>query len=368
MVGDWLDQLKAIRLEILAASLGLAVRDRHVVACLACGARTRSGSDGRPGAVFRVGRVGWKCSHCGETGDGVQLAGWALLGERLERGSARWGELRARVVELGIVQDSEEPAPRVRRGLTEAQALQATGRAPVVQVADEIERDGATVAEVRALWERCLPAWEDHAVAAWLVRRGVDAWRLQFGLFGSMVRALPDGPLPGWATAVGRAWSEGWRAILPGYDARGELVTLRARWIFPEVDPPRGLKVAAVKGAPASGAVLACGLARQILADGVPAWWPVGVPLRVVVVEGEPDFLTWAQMAGDSDPTAPAVIGVWSGSLTRALVDRIPDGAHVAEALHDDATGRAYAARLAELSAGRFQIKRIKTEDTDGPE
>jgi hypothetical protein len=90
--------------------------------------------------------------------------------------------------------------------------------------------------------------------------------------------------------------------------------------------------------------------------------------LRVVVVEGEPDWLTWVQRAGDSDPTAPAVIGVWSGSLTRALVDRIPDGAHVAEALHDDATGRAYAARLAELSAGRFQIKQIKTEDTDGPE
>ncbi len=129
-----------------------------------------------------------------------------------------------------------------------------------------------------------------------------------------------------------------------------------------------GLKVGAVRGAPASGAVLACGLARQLLADGVPAWWPVGVPLRVVVVEGEPDWLTWVQMAGESDPTAPAVIGVWSGSLTRALVDRIPDGAHVADALHDDATGRAYAARLAELSAGRFQIKRITTEDAHGSE
>jgi hypothetical protein len=305
--------------------------------------------------VYRVGRVGWKCAHCGETGDGVQLAGWALLGERLERGSSRWGELRARVVALGIVQDSEGPAPRarVRRGLSEAQALQATGRAPVVQAVDEVERDGATVEEVRRLWADCRPAWEDADVSAWLQSRKVDAEYLS----SSLVRALPDGLLPGWATAVGRPWSEGWRAILPGYDARGELVTLRARWIFPEVDPPRGLKVGAVKGAPASGAVLACGLARQLLADGVPAWWPVGVPLRVVVVEGEPDFLTWAQLAGESDPTAPAVIGVWSGSLTRALVDRIPDGTHVAEALHDDATGRAYAAKLAELAGARLQIR-----------
>ena len=361
---DWFDEIKAMRLEILAARLGLAMRDRHVVACLACGARTRSRSDGRPGAVFRVGRVGWKCGHCGETGDGLQLAGWALLGERLERGSRRWGELRARLVDLGIVEDSDGPAPRVRRGLTEAQALQATGRAPVAAVVEEVERDSATVEAVRRLWDECRPAWEDADVSAWLQSRKVDAEYLS----SSLVRALPDGPLPGWATAVGRPWSEGWRAILPGYDARGELVTLRARWIFPEVDPPRGLKVAAVRGASAAGAVLACGLARQLLADGVPAWWPVGAPLRVVVVEGEPDFLTWAQMAGDSDPTAPAVIGVWSGSLTRALVDRIPDGAHVAEALHDDATGRAYAAKLAELSAGRFQIKRITTEDTDGPE
>ena len=35
---DWFDQIKAMRLEILAARLGLAMRDRHVVACLACGA------------------------------------------------------------------------------------------------------------------------------------------------------------------------------------------------------------------------------------------------------------------------------------------------------------------------------------------
>ena len=365
---DWFDQIKAMRLEILAARLGLAMRDRHVVACLACGARTRSRSDGRPGAVFRVGRVGWKCNHCGETGDGLQLAGWALLGERLERGSRRWGELRARLVELGIVEDSEGPAPRVRRGLTEAQALQATGRAPVAAVVVEVERDSATVEEVRRLWDKCRPAWEDAEVVAWLAYRGVDAWRLQFGLFGSLVRALPDGPLPGWATAVGRPWSEGWRAILPGYDARGELVTLRARWIFPEVDPPRGLKVAAVRGASAAGAVLACGLARQLLADGVPAWWPVGAPLRVVVVEGEPDFLTWVQLAGESDPTAPAVFGVWSGSLTRALVDRIPDGAHVMDDLDDDEAGRAYAAKLVELSAGRFQIKRIEKEGKHGSE
>lgn len=38
---DWFDQVKTMRLEILAARLGLAMRDRHVVACLACGARTR---------------------------------------------------------------------------------------------------------------------------------------------------------------------------------------------------------------------------------------------------------------------------------------------------------------------------------------
>ena len=354
---DWLDQLKAIRLEILAARLGLAVRDRHVVACLACGARTRSGSDGRPGAVYRVGRVGWKCGHCGETGDGVQLAGWALLGERLERGSSRWGELRARVVALGIVQDSEGPAPRVRRGLTEAQALAATGRAPVVQVADEVERDGATVAEVRALWERCLPAWEDDAVSAWLVRRGLDPERLPT----SAVRALPAGPVPGWARAAGYSWSDGWRAILGGYDARGEMVTLRARWVLKD-EPPARLKAAAVKGAPAAGAVLACTLARQVLADGVPAWWPAGVPLRIVVVEGEPDFLTWcdptAAGPSEADWSGPAVLGVWSGALTRALVDRIPDGVQVIDALHEDAAGRAYAAKLAELVGARLQIKR----------
>jgi hypothetical protein len=83
--------------------------------------------------------------------------------------------------------------------------------------------------------------------------------------------------------------------------------------------------------------------------------------LRVVVVEGEPDFLTWcdptAAGPSEADWSGPAVIGVWSGSLTRGVVDRIPDGVQVIDALHEDAAGRAYAAKLAELVGGRLQIK-----------
>jgi len=85
----------------------------------------------------------------------------------------------------------------------------------------------------------------------------------------------------------------------------------------------------------------------------VPAWWNRSVPLRIVIVEGEPDFLTWSNKPSDADEYAPAVIGVASGSWTINIANRIPAEATVVVRTHHDEAGDKYAAKIHETLVGR---------------
>jgi len=197
------------------------------------------------------------------------------------------------------------------------------------------------VGDVATLWNRCRPVTEDHQVRAWLKRRGLDPAKVEdLGL----ARALPedlDG-LPPWARARGRPWTAGWRCVLPAYTPGGRMESLRARWVGLE-DPPHGLKaVAAAAGAgSASGVVLADALGLELLRTGKT---PAGDRrLRVVVVEGGPDFLTWATRWSEADLAAPAVFGVWPGAWTWDIGGRVPQGARVALRTHADKAGQRYA-------------------------
>ena len=106
---------------------------------------------------------------------------------------------------------------------------------------------------------------------------------------------------------------------MPVFDEHGRLRSVRACRTDPGIVPvsldvPKRLPP---KGYRAEGLIMANSLGRIVLAGGVvPSWWPESKPLRIVVCEGEPDFLTWASEYSDGDETAPAVFGVVSGSWT----------------------------------------------------
>jgi len=230
--------------------------------------------------------------------------------------------------------------------------------------------------EVVELWDACDDVYDDGEVSAWLAYRGLDPVNVSDL---DLARALPPtGSLPAWARCGGRSWSAGWRCIFPVYDATGALASLRARWchLLAREDAPAeqldrppayfpAVKSAAAAAGPgsASGLVLADGLLCQLLRTGErPQWWPEATPLRIVVVEGEPDFLTWAARHGDAAETAPAVLGLWSGAWTSALAARIPTGSRILLRTDLDASGHQYATRVARDLADRCELRRLSPE------
>jgi hypothetical protein len=209
-------------------------------------------------------------------------------------------------------------------------------------------------AEVFALWDSCRHVGDIREVTAWIAGRGLDAGAVEdFGL----ARALPaDVPLPRWARYQRQTWGEaGYRLLLPMFDRLGVLRSLRAR----RVVAGEGPKNLAPAGFSTGGLVMADALGRKVLTTGQrPEGWPDGVPLRIVVTEGEPDFLTWGTRFSDADETAPAVLGVVSGSWTSAIASRLPDGARVIIRTHLDEPGEKYAQAVHESLRGRCTLLR----------
>ena len=101
-------------------------------------------------------------------------------------------------------------------------------------------------------------------------------------------------------------------------------------------------------------------LAGILLETGArPPWWGDSAPLRVVVAEGEPDYLTWALRVHDTPSVhPPAVFGIESGAWTDDIAARIPDGATVIVWTHHDEAGEKYAARVAATLARRCAVMR----------
>ena len=174
-----------------------------------------------------------------------------------------------------------------------------------------------------------------------------------------VARALPDdASCPPWARFGRSTWVEAdYRLIVPLYDARGDLVSVRARRVL--VDERKVPKALPPPGYNMRGAIMANPTARAVLAAGCrPAWWPAGLPVRLVVTEGEPDFLTWSTSPASSGPSGVGVFGVMSGTWTPDLAARIPSGARVTIRTHDDPTGDKFATLINTTLAARCTVLR----------
>lgn len=216
------------------------------------------------------------------------------------------------------------------------------------------ERDYPALAEVEALWDSCSMVTDDPEVAAWLESRAISPHTCAVR---DLCRALPiDAKPPSWARFRGVRWpGSGHRCIVPMFDAEGRMRSFRARAVRAAEH-----KTLVPTGCKAGGLVMADPLARMVLETGtLPSWWPDGVPLRVVVAEGDPDFLTWGCRADRHSPPL-AVLGVESGGWSEALADRIPDGAHIVIRTDDDQAGNKYANEVQRSLASRCRVYRTK--------
>jgi hypothetical protein len=262
----------------------------------------------------KSGVILWKCHSCDAAGDVLTLVaavyGLTMSGEDFRRVLVAAAELGGMHSLVGEIEGSErversKPVPR-----------------PTPHI--EAERDYPPRSEVESLWSSTRHLDDEGRV--WLASRGLDA-----DLVADLARQIPDdATLPRWASYGGKSWLEtGHRVVVPMLNATGQLRSVRAIRVIdgegPKRLPPGGFK--------ASGLVMACEFATSMLRGTF-------APKRVLIVEGEPDFLS---AVAYQTRHVYARIGITSGSWTAEFASRIPPTAKVFLSTHDDAAGDKYA-------------------------
>lgn len=284
----------------------------------------------------REGGLGVKCWGCKWTGDVLTLVAAV-------EGTTTFPETLARAAELAGMQDA---ADAIRGGKPAPER-----KTRPVMAEPEPERDYPLPVEVSRFWATCRPVTEDTQVSELLESRGISPDRVASQ---DVARALHadthPSDVPAWARFRGRAatsqpWTRtGHRLILPTYDADGGARSVRA-WLTtgesgkPKRVPPAGHRASGLVVANRQGVEMLCG-------DGRPS--------RVVIVEGEPDFLARSVLSpGD------AVLGVMSGSWSEAFAARIPYGSEVIIRTHLDDAGERYAGEVFDSVCQRAVVSRL---------
>lgn len=162
-------------------------------------------------------------------------------------------------------------------------------------------------------------------------------------------RVLPPGcRLPPWAVFGGRPWSSsGHRMICRVVDSRGVVRSVRA-WQIDSSENPSRLPP---YDHSCKRLVLANREAAKMLAGKFQ-------PKRLIVCEGEPDWLTWATRV----PDGVAVIGVGSGWWDKEFADRIPKTCQVIVRTDLDPPGERYAKQVIDDIADRCPAWRRKVD------
>lgn len=214
--------------------------------------------------------------------------------------------------------------------------------------------------EVRLLWDRCMPVSEELAAIHYLMGRRIDPVVVQRE---NLARVLPrKAPCPRWARTSRGDWEQtGHRLIVPVYRAGwlpGDGPTLLRAWSWSGAKPAR-------LSASSCGGRCRCvrGLAMaNRLGQSVLAWFGVWGPMPrgLVIVEGEPDYLTACCAWPDW-----AVLGITSGAWTDGLARTVPHEAVVVVRTDADAAGDRYAAQIAESLRGRATVLRVRCPGAD---
>ena len=319
------------------------------ILCPAHGDRSPSCSVTRgPDGTLRV-----RCFACGFAGDVLDLL---AIVERLDR-NRDFPELLRRAAELGHVQLERE----AHRSLGPVKRKPRDEVIPPVPPSPAPRRPFPPAEEIGAFWSMCHPVSDDPEIVRWLEGRGLSAEAI--GRY-DVARALPrEAHLPPWASYRGdpalrpnaEPWTAlGYRLIVPLHDEAGVIRSVRAR----AVGPTDGPKALPPTGYAAKGLVMADPLAAMMLALGS---WPEHAEKRVVVSEGEPDFLTWASRG--TGARTLAVLGIaGAGTWTKEIADRIPDGSTVIIRTDQDDAGDRYAEQITASLWGRCTVLESEPE------
>ncbi len=290
----------------------------------------------------QIGEHRFYCHHddCGARGSGVDLVASLDL-DLVEQGpDGRFPRL------------TREQMPQVTAWMTSNNILKVAVDSPSVAVVKTRTKGRETRAkykpEVDALWFAAAGLPFDPPCRTWLDTRKLDRKAVTEL---DLARTLPaEADDSSWA----RGWLRGHRLMLPVVGATGEMEALRARWVLlKEPKTPSGKRLGKTmppanwgEGA-MSGVVLANPVAVRMLRGELTE------PVTLIVVEGEPDFLTWATKR----PDLP-VVGIWPGAWTPEIAARVPDGSTVVLRTHHDEPGERYAMKVAATLGSRVTLLR----------
>lgn len=314
---DPLDLLKRLALGDAPGSITRQSGGGVLLRCLWHAERTPSCSI----HIGADGTIAIRCHGCGKTGDVFSLIAAASgLDERVDfREVLRRGE---QLAGLGERRDDKVTARNI-------------SRAPAFPPSTEVSSLLASVG----------PTASDAEATAVLSKRRLDPERIDDA---GLAFVIPGhAVLPSWARYRGRPWTEtGHRLVMPVVDPTGVVRSVRA-WNLVENDAPKRLPPA---GHRATGLVVSDEFGAALFRGTYRA-------RRVVIVEGESDFLTAVLAWGH---VLAAKIGIWSGSWTSDFANKMPDGAEVTIWTDDDAAGDRYAAEIWRSLRGRCRVTREK--------
>jgi len=353
----WLESVKGYGVAGVGQAFGLTFAERpapgNLSPCPACSSEKRHPSrrDRRGAVGLTRDGAGWRCHECDVHGDALDLAAWLAVGRVPGKGDPAWREVRAACASCGLCSpDSRGAAPPARLRPVPATRPPAPPARP-------------PAAEVLNAWQACRPVTSDPEVSAWLTARGLSPGVIELR---DLARALPTNrQLPRWMSCRRRdredldpSWLPGsYRVIVPMRGPDGQIEALHARALDKNAEP----KAASPMGCEVRGLVMADARAVFMLAGDAR-------PASLVIVEGVPDFLTWATRAEDLDDSAPAVLGILAGSWVAELSDRVPAGLRVEVRTHRDLpdpkhpekrpAGYAYADRICDDLAAHCAVFR----------
>lgn len=323
----------------LVEALGLLGKAKRqaggvIICCPVHGDRTPSCSVTKgPDGTVRV-----RCFSCDFTGDALTLIG-------VVHGLSPRAQFKEILIEGAQIAGLHAVADELR------------GSAPVVkrEPPPQLERapdtDYPPEAEVQKVWGLGRSVVDDPEASGHIAGRNLEPHtvaRLD------LCRVLPrrttfEGAMPLWARYGQNSWrGSGHRMLVPVYDAQGALRSLRA-W---RIEGDAAAKRVPPKGMRATGLVLANRYALEILTADA------STPAQVVIVEGEPDWLTWSART----PWLP-VFGVVVGSWTEAFTARIAYGSEVIVRTHTDRAGEKYAEDIIKSVSARAQVRRLRATE-----
>jgi len=306
----------------LCEQLGVAERAQkqrtgYLICCPAHNEKTPSCSV----TIGQNGTIRVKCFACQFSGDALTLIA-KVHDLDLKRQFPEVLAMAAQLAGLGRLADELEK---------DGPAAPQPERARVTQPVQEPTYPNAY--ELAALWAAALPVSADAETAAYLKERQIDAAAVATH---ELARVLPAklSVVPRWARYHGQPWTQtGHRLILPVYDVEGRFASVRA-WRVSKGETPKRLPPGGHK---AAELVLANALALTWLrhSEALPFAPP---PMKLIIVEGEPDFLVRATLNADE-----RIVGLMSGSWHAGFAQKIPYGSELIVRTHLDEAGNKYA-------------------------